>query len=112
MSFLDGSMGKKSACNAGDIGDSGSIPGWGRFPRGGNGNPFQYSSLGNSMHRGTWQAIVHGATRVRHDWLTGHSRAQLFNSSTQDTYDMGGSFSAVITFCHFLLAMEFSREEY
>ena len=83
MSFLDGSMGKKSACNAGDIGDSGSIPGRGRFPRGGNGNPFQYSSLGNSMHRGTWQAIVHGATRVRHDWLHTHTHTHTHSANRE-----------------------------
>jgi len=40
-------------------GDAGSIPGLGRFPREGNGNPLQYSCLGNSTDRGDWQAIVH-----------------------------------------------------
>ena len=55
--FPDGSGGKESACNAGD---EGSIRGSGRSPRGGNGNPLQYSCLENSMDRGTWQATVHG----------------------------------------------------
>ena len=41
--------------------DTGSIPGSGRSPGEGNGNPFQYSCLENSMDRGTWQATVHGA---------------------------------------------------
>ena len=50
------SDGKESACNAGDLG---SIPGSGRSPREGNGNPLQYSCLENSMDRGTWQATVH-----------------------------------------------------
>ena len=36
-------------------------------PGGGNGNPLQYSCLGNLMDRGSWQAIFHGITRVRHD---------------------------------------------
>ena len=54
-----GSDGKESACNAGDLG---SIPGLGRFPGEGNGNPLQYSRLGNSMDRGTWWATVHGVT--------------------------------------------------
>ena len=54
-----GSGGKESACNAGDLG---SIPGLGRSPGERNGNPFQYSCLGNSMDRGTWQATVHGIT--------------------------------------------------
>ena len=53
--------------NAGDID---SIPGLGRFPREGNGNPLQYSCLGNSMDRGAWQATVHGITRVRHGLVT------------------------------------------
>ena len=37
--------------------------GWGRSPGGGHGNPFQYSSLGNPMDRGAWQATVHGVTK-------------------------------------------------
>ena len=41
------------------VGDVGSIPGWGRFPGEGNGNPLQYSCLGNAMDRGAWQATVH-----------------------------------------------------
>ena len=40
--------------------DTGLIPGSGRSPGEGNGNPFQYSCLENSMDRGTWQATVHG----------------------------------------------------
>ena len=55
--------GKESACNARDAGDMGSIPGWGRSPGGGNGNPLQYSCLGNPMHRGAWWAAVHGITK-------------------------------------------------
>ena len=47
--FPDGSDGKESACK---IGDQGSIPGWGRFPGEGNGNPLEYSFQENSMDRG------------------------------------------------------------
>ena len=47
---------------AGDTGDMGLIPGLGRSPAGGNGNPLQYSCLQNSMDRGTWWAIVHGVS--------------------------------------------------
>ena len=47
--FPDGSTGKESAYNAEDTGDSDSIPGSGRSPGGGNGNPIQYSHLENSM---------------------------------------------------------------
>ena len=53
--FPDGSAGKESACNAGDTGDVGLIPGSGRSPGEGNGNPLQYSSLKNPMNRGAWQ---------------------------------------------------------
>ena len=56
-----GSDGKESACNAGDVG---SIPGLGRSPGGGNGNPVQYSCLGNLMDRGAWQATVHGVAEL------------------------------------------------
>ena len=51
-----GSDGKESACYAGDLG---SIPGLGKFPGEGNGNPLQYSCLENPMGRGVWQATVH-----------------------------------------------------
>ena len=44
--------------NAGDTRDAGSIPGLGRSPGGRNGNPLQYSCLGNPMDRGAWQATV------------------------------------------------------
>ena len=43
-----------------DVGDLGSIPGSGRSPGGGNGNPLQYSCLENPMRRGAWQATDHG----------------------------------------------------
>ena len=44
-----------------NAGDTGSIPGLGRFPGGENGNPLQYSCQENSMGRRVWRAIVHGA---------------------------------------------------
>ena len=55
--------GKESACNVGDAADVGLIPGSGRFPVGGNGNPLQYSCLGNPMDRGACRATVHGITK-------------------------------------------------
>ena len=58
---------KISAYNAGGAGDSGGmglIPGLGRSPAGGNGNPLQYSYLENPMDRGAWKATVHGVVRV------------------------------------------------
>ena len=51
-------MVKSLPANAGDTRDAGSIPGLGRYPGGGNGNPLQYSCLGNPMDRGAWQATV------------------------------------------------------
>ena len=59
------------AANAGDTRDAGSVPGWGRPPAGGNGNPLQSSCLENSMDRGVWWATVHGATKSQtqlRDW--------------------------------------------
>ena len=47
----------------GNEGDMGSIPGLGQSPTEGNGNPLQYSCLGNPMDRGAWWAIVHGVTK-------------------------------------------------
>ena len=58
---------KESAFNAGDVG---SIPELGRSLREGNGNPLQYSYLGNPMDRGAWWAIVHGVPIVGHDLST------------------------------------------
>ena len=46
-----------------DATDAGLIPGWGRSPGGGNGNPLQHSCLGNPMDRGTWRATVHGVIK-------------------------------------------------
>ena len=56
----DSSVGKESACNAGE---PGLIPGSGRSPGEGNGYPLQYSGLENSMDRGAWQATVHGVSK-------------------------------------------------
>ena len=67
MVFQGGSVVKNSLAYAGDIRDTGLISGSGRSPGGGNGNPLQYSCLGNPMERGTWQATVLGVARVRHD---------------------------------------------
>ena len=52
--------GKESTCQAAD---ADSVPGSRRSPEGGNGNPLQYSFLGNPRDRGAWQAIVHGVAK-------------------------------------------------
>ena len=54
---------KNLPANAGDIRDTGSIPGSGRAPGGGHGNPLQYSCLENPMDRGAWQAMVHRVSK-------------------------------------------------
>ena len=58
--FPGGSVVKNPPANAGDMG---SIPGSGRSPGEGNGNPLQYSCLGNPMDIGVWQATVHGVAK-------------------------------------------------
>ena len=55
----------ESACNAGDIG---SVPGLGRSPGVGNGNPLQYSCLENPKDRGAWRATVHGVAKSQAPW--------------------------------------------
>ena len=67
MGFHRSLVGKKSACNAGDLG---LIPGAGRSPGEGNGNPFQYYCLENPMDREAWQATAHGVARVGHNLAT------------------------------------------
>ena len=60
--FPSGSDDKESACNEGDLS---SIPGLGRFPGGGHGNPLQYSCWRIPMERGAWWATVHGVAKSR-----------------------------------------------
>ena len=65
LGFLGGSVVKNPPASAGDAGDLGSIPGSGRSPGEGNGNPLQYSCLGNPMDRAAWGATVHGVAKSR-----------------------------------------------
>ena len=74
LGFPGGSAIKNPPASAGDVG---SFPGLGRFPGEGNGNPLQYSYLGNPMDRGIWQALwSHGVTRIRHDLATKQQQQQ------------------------------------
>ena len=57
--------GSDSEVSAYSAGDPGSVPGSGRSPGEGNGNPLQYSILENSMDRGAWWTTVHGVTKSR-----------------------------------------------
>ena len=60
-------MVKNPPGNAGDIKDMSSIPGLGRSPGEGNGNPLHDSCLENSMDRGAWQTAVHRVPKIGHD---------------------------------------------
>ena len=74
---------KKSICNAGD-----SIPGSGRSPGGGNGNPLQHSCLGNPMDRRAWQGYSPwGCKRVRHDLAT---KQQQTTDVSRENWLLGG----------------------
>ena len=61
--FPGGTLVKNPPASAGDTRDTGSAPGSGRSPGGGNGNSLQYSCLGNSVDRGAWWATVHGVAK-------------------------------------------------
>ena len=61
--LVKGSQVKNLPANAGDVIYAGLIPGLGRSPGKGNGNPFQYPCLENSMDRRAWQATVHGVAK-------------------------------------------------
>ena len=68
LGFPGGSVIKNLPVNAEDAGDTGSIPGSGRSPGGGSGNPLQCSCLANSMDRGAWRATIHGVSKSQ-TWL-------------------------------------------
>ena len=61
---------KNLPANVRDTRDMSSIPGLGKFPGEGNGNPLKYSCLEYPMDRGAWRATVHGIARVGHDLVT------------------------------------------
>ena len=70
VGFPHSSVGRESACNAGDLV---LIPGLERFPGEGNGNPLQYSCLENPKDRGAWWAAVYG---VKQSWLSSSSNSE------------------------------------
>ena len=79
-------MVKNLPANAGDTRDVGSIPGSGRSPGGGHGNPLQYSCLKNPMDRGAWKATVHrvakSCTGLKR--LSTHIKIQISNENTNN----------------------------
>ena len=72
---------KNPPANAGDARSSSLIPGSGRSPGVGNGNPFRYSCLGNPMDRGAWWTPVHELQRVGHYWAHEHNKVAEFCES-------------------------------
>ena len=89
--FSGGSDGKESACNARDLG---SIPGLGKSPGEGNGNPLPYSCLENSIDRGVWWAIVHKVARVRDDFSAKPPPFILYKHKLYSIYFHGSEASA------------------
>ena len=86
LDFSDGSGGKESTCNVEDLG---LIPGLGRSPVEGNGNPLQYSCLENPMDRGAQRLQSMGSQKVRHNWVT-----NTFTLNRNDSWQAGSrSFS-------------------
>ena len=79
--FPGGAEVKASACNVEDLGF---ISGLGRSPGEGNGNPLQYSCLGNPMDRGTWQSIVHDVTESDMTLQLNHSYSYFLKKITKN----------------------------
>ena len=77
--FLSGSVVKNLPANTGDAGDADSIPGAGGSPGVGNGNPFQYSCLGNPMGRGAWRYSPWGGKELD---MAEHERKELKTSGS------------------------------
>ena len=80
--FLSGTSGKESACQCRRCKNGDLIPGLGRSPGVGNGNPLQYSYLENPMDRAAWQATAHGVTKSWTPLSTHVEKAMAPHSST------------------------------
>ena len=89
-------MVKSLPANAGDMRDTYSIPGSGRFPGGRNGNPLQYSCLENPVDRGPWRTVVHGVKGW--DWATEHIQTELGNQQGELLFQIGKASSPCLTY--------------
>ena len=88
--FPGGAVVKNLLASAGDARDTGLIPGWGRSPKGGNGNPLQYSCPENAMDRVAWWATVHGVSKSQTwlsnwAWAMSLARIQIKKTESQQT---------------------------
>ena len=81
MGFPAGSVVKNLPANAGDVG---SVPGSGRSPGEGNGNPLQYSCLENSVDRGTWWATGPGVPRVVNSLVAKQQQPVIYSEIKHD----------------------------
>ena len=93
---------KNLLANTGDPRDMSSIPRLGRFPWIGNGTPFQYSCLENSMGKGAWWATVHGTTKSQ-TWLRNWSAAAEVSSQSEFLIGFHGVGNAA---CHLAVSLE------
>ena len=84
--FPGSSVVKNLPTNAGDTRDPGSIPGWGRFLGGENGNSLRYSCLGNPVDRGAWQAAVHRAAKMWTQLSTQHKHIRILVWKSEETW--------------------------
>ena len=89
--------GKESAYQCRTTRDMGSIPGSGRASAVGNGNPVQYSCLGNSVDTGAWQATVRELQRVKHDWAAEHTNKIRFCTDIWYLFSIGTLRMSVLT---------------
>ena len=90
VGFPGGTVVKNPPANVGDTRDAGFIPGLERSPGGGNGNPFQYSCLENSLDRGAWGATVYNwateDTAYQEIWAAANIQLLLLSESAQDFF--------------------------
>ena len=105
---------KEPASNAGDVRDSGSIPGSGRSPGEGNGTPLQYSCLENPMDRGVRWATVHGVTKSQ-TRLTDWALIFMLHSSvprcpSNGVRGRGSTIDSCSAFCYHVSFASFSLE--
>ena len=89
---------KNLPANAGEVRDTSSVPGLGKSPRGGNGNPLQYSCLGNSMDRGAWWATVPEVAKSWTQQTKQATKATRVYSTTWGTWSIFYNYKWSITF--------------